>query len=192
MPDTGSPVTRAAEGLNRHRFSVKDVERMLKDGVLDPAARFELLDGEIVPMAPMHVPHAAMSLAIAAWFLERLEAPLKALAGVMTVLSSHSQVDPDIVIYRAGAKKTVAAASVRLAIEVADAALAKDLRVKARLHGEAGIPEYWVIDLKKRITHVHRRPGTGAWTKPKKVAFAEKLAPLFDKRLALRIDDLDL
>lgn len=192
MPDAGSPVTRAAEGLNRHRFSVKDVERMLKDGVLDPAARFELLDGEFVPGSPMQVPHARISTRLASWFTARVRPPLEALAGATVALSAHSQVDPDIVIYEIGTREKVAAASVRLAIEVADATLAKDLRVKARLYGEAGIPEYWVIDLKKRITHVHRRPGTGAWTKPTQVAFAEKLAPLFDKRLALRIDDLDL
>lgn len=192
MADTGAPLTRAAEGLDRHRFTVKDVDKMIKSRVLEPDGRFELLDGEIVPMSPMHIPHAAMTLAVAAWLFQRVRKPLKTLSGATTVLSLHSQVDPDIVIYEIGAEKKIPAEAVRLAIEVSESTLGKDLQLKARLYGEANVPEYWVIDIKKRVTHVHRAPGSAAWKKPQKIAFAEKLAPLFDKRLALRIDDLDV
>jgi hypothetical protein len=48
-----SPLTtRAAEGLERRRFSVAEIEAMVQAGVIEEDERFELIGGEVVPMSP--------------------------------------------------------------------------------------------------------------------------------------------
>jgi Uma2 family endonuclease len=43
----------------RHRLTVADYCRMAEVGILDPDSRVELIDGDIIDMAPPDSPHAA-------------------------------------------------------------------------------------------------------------------------------------
>ena len=43
--------------LKRRRFSVKDYHRMVETGILTKDDRVELLEGEIIEMAPIGSPH---------------------------------------------------------------------------------------------------------------------------------------
>jgi Uma2 family endonuclease len=45
-----------------------------------------------------------------------------------------------------------------LVVEVAEASLRYDLNVKAELYAEAGVPEYWVVNLVDREIVVFRSP----------------------------------
>ncbi len=45
-------LTRAAEGLERRRFTVANVEAMVEAGIIDEDERIELIGGELVPMSP--------------------------------------------------------------------------------------------------------------------------------------------
>ena len=44
----------------RHRITVHDYHRMAEVGVLAPDARVELIEGEIIDMAPIGNPHMAV------------------------------------------------------------------------------------------------------------------------------------
>ena len=48
-------------------------------------------------------------------------------------------------------------------VEVADSTLAFDLNTKAALYARAGIPEYWVLDVKGQRLMVHRDPSGGRY-----------------------------
>ncbi len=48
-----------------------------------------------------------------------------------------------------------------LVIEVADTSLRKDLRLKAPLYAEAGIPVYWLVDVNAREVLVMTDPVDG-------------------------------
>ena len=52
-----SSTQQTAEGLSRRRWTVADIIRMQDSGIIDRRERFELIDGEIVPMASKGVPH---------------------------------------------------------------------------------------------------------------------------------------
>jgi Uma2 family endonuclease len=47
---------------------------------------------------------------------------------------------------------------VLLLIEVSDSSLAFDRSVKLPLYARAGIAEFWIVDLKRRVLEVHRNP----------------------------------
>ncbi len=46
-----------------------------------------------------------------------------------------------------------------LLVELSFSSLAKDLGPKAWIYARAGVPTYWVIDLRRRQVHVHTEPG---------------------------------
>ena len=52
-------MSHAGADLLRHRLTVADYYRMAEVGILAPEARVELIDGEIIDMAPPGSPHAA-------------------------------------------------------------------------------------------------------------------------------------
>ena len=96
------PAAMAADGLLLHRFSATDVDRMIDAGVLDPADRFELLDGEIVPMSPQHLAHARMTNKLDRWLAARLPAQFEVLSGATVELGEMTRVDPNVFVARAG------------------------------------------------------------------------------------------
>ena len=51
-----------------------------------------------------------------------------------------------------------------LLIEVSDTTLPYDRRVKAELYSAAGVLEYWIINLPKRVIEVYREPQPVSYT----------------------------
>ncbi len=78
------------------------------------------------------------------------------------LLPDSARPEPDVV-WAVGAAAHPLAADVLLLIEVADTTLHLDLGEKAALYAEAGIPEYWVVDIESRRLLVHRQPAGGEY-----------------------------
>ena len=150
--------------LTRHKLDVDDYYRMAEAGILGQDDRVELIDGEIIDMAPIGSGHAAV--------VNRLtEALVLALAG-RAIVSPHNPVrldrlnepQPDFAVlrrradfYESGSRP--GAADVLLLIEVADSSLRYDRTVKLPLYARVGIGEVWIVDLQRRALEVHRHPG---------------------------------
>ncbi len=178
------------DGLERHRFTTADIDRMIAAGILEAEGRWELIDGEIVPMAAQHLPHGRIAMKLSAQIYNAIDFnKFEVVSGVTVELSAASRVDPDIVVMRAGVRsKIVPAEAVLWVIEVSDATRRKDLKVKAPLYAAAGIPEYWVIDIEERVTHIHRGPSAQGWREPVRVvAFSDAVAPEMFPSLAITL-----
>jgi Uma2 family endonuclease len=120
--------------------------------------RVELLRGVLVEMSPQGPPHAR----IAAWFAQRL---IKALDIARFDVRSHSPFaasddsmpEPDVsVSLRTDTDEHPAAAF--LLIEVSDSSLRKDRIIKTEIYAEAGVPEYWIVDVEHRAVEVLTQP----------------------------------
>ncbi len=152
----------------RHRLTVDDYYRMAEVGLLPPDARVELIEGEIVDMAPIGSQHGATVDLLA----ERLVPAAKDTVIVRVQgairLGSRSEPQPDIAVLKRRldryAKTQPSANDVLLIIEVGDATLRYDLEVKTPLYSRYGIPEYWVIDIAARRVHVFQACVDGAFT----------------------------
>lgn len=156
LPNT----TRAAEGLERRRWTVAEIEALVRAGVLDEHERFELIGGEIVPMNAKGIRHEVLKNALIYHFVRN--APTEfVFAGETTFrLGEDSFVEPDFIFFRkADGLANLNPRSARLAVEIADSSLGWDLGRKALIYAHFGIPELWVIDAVKEVTHVHSRPG---------------------------------
>ena len=145
----------------RHSITVTEYVRMGEAHVFAHDARLELMEGEIVEMAPIGSAHAAVVDAldtllreVAPGAMVRVQSPL--------VLGERSAPQPDVMLLRPRADRYYnshpVAADALLVVEVADTTLAYDLEVKRPLYARAGIAELWVIDIGRRELHVFREP----------------------------------
>ncbi len=146
----------------RHQISVDEYHRMGKAGIFSEDDRVELIEGEIIDMAPIGNRHAStirklihlLSGIVRDHALLDVQNPL--------ALGDHSEPEPDIVLLRPRedfyTAKVPAAEDVLLLIEVADTSLSFDQAVKVPLYARYGIPEVWLVDLCGEIIKVFRQP----------------------------------
>jgi Uma2 family endonuclease len=149
--------------IGTRRFSVEEYHRMAEVGILKPNDRVELLDGDIIAMAPMSSRHAAAVSKIAEWLqracggraLVRVQSPI--------ALDDHSEPEPDLALVRLDATHYAAAhpqaLDVHLLIEVAQSSLTFDREVKLPHYARAGVMETWIVNLELQQVEVYRDPG---------------------------------
>jgi Uma2 family endonuclease len=151
----------------KHRISADAYHRMGEAGILAPEARVELIEGEIIDMAPIGSRHASVVNR-----LTRIIVPAVGERAIVQVqgpvrLDQFSEPEPDIALLKPRPDyyrdALPAAADVLLLIEVADSTQRYDRRVKVPLYARHGVTEVWVIDLENGLVHFHCRPGGGAY-----------------------------
>lgn len=182
---------RAPPELERRLFTVSDVVRMEAVGVFGPEDRYELWEGEIIPMAPKGVHHEVVKRDLAEWLILRLEKRFWVGVETSLFLSETTYVDPDIVIYpRSFDPKDVRGADVLLLVEIADTSLAKDLGSKAMLCAKHNVGHYWLIEAQNRRTHAFSAPGREGYASAQ--VFEDDVAiPLpFAPEISVKLSDL--
>ena len=168
--------------IHRHRITVDEYYRMAETGILAPDARVELIEGEIIDMAPIGFEHA--------WVVLELNRRLIQAAGDLAMvlpqsgvrLSDISEPQPDFALLKPPVasyrKRIAAAADTFLLIEVSDSTLRYDLQVKAPLYARHGVPEYWILDWNGRQLRSFRAPADGQYTEVTSTSEPGLVAPL--------------
>ena len=154
-------ITERATDAGRKKWTRDECRQLLEMGILEEA-RFELIGGDIVPKTTQHERHI--------YTCKQVQRALEAIFGTDYVrlaaalaLGESEEPEPDAAVMhrplieylRLG---TPLSAEVRLAVEVSDRTLRRDLGAKKRQYGQAGIPEYWVVNINARTLHVFRQP----------------------------------
>jgi Uma2 family endonuclease len=151
--------------VQRHRLTVEEFYRMGEAGLLAPDARVELIEGEIIDMAPIGPTHASivdelserLRSAVGDAALVRIQNPLH--------LGKHAAPQPDIALVRRSPgryrERHPGAADTLLVIEIADTTLRYDTEVKVPMYIEHGIDEVWIFDVEGRRLLICRRQGEG-------------------------------
>jgi Uma2 family endonuclease len=174
-------LTHTVEDLPpRRAFTVEDIRRMIDVGVISEDERTELIEGEIVVLAPKTFRHEVIKSELTLSLMRAVPAEL--FAGVATTLQLADDilVDADFAIvpraaYKPSQSGFAQPTSVLLVIEIADSNLAYDRDVKARLYARHGIREFWLIDANERITLIHTSPHDGRWSSIIKLGPEENL-----------------
>ena len=157
-----------AELPRRHRLTVSDYYRMAEVGILDPEARVELIEGEIIDMAPPGSPHAGTVNYLAEVLIRAIGDRASALVQNPVRLSQYSEPQPDVALLRRRddfyRERHPTSADVLLIVEVAATSLRFDRKTKLPLYARHGIPEMWLVDLGGRRLVRYRAPQHGAYT----------------------------
>lgn len=158
------------ESLNlqpRHRWTVAEYHRMGEVGLLNEDSRVELIDGEIVEMAPIGSSHGGNVNRFIRLFSKVIGDKAIVAAQNPVVLGGYSEPEPDIALLRWQADDYVQShphpEDVLLLIEVSDSTLRYDRDVKIPLYAKNGIPEVWLLDIPNRKLEIYREPTNGEY-----------------------------
>jgi Uma2 family endonuclease len=164
IPENGTELIDGVvvEGTRPFRFSSEDYFRLGGEGVLDEGDRVELLDGEIIDMSPIGESHSRCVARLIKLLAPRVGDAELRIQDVIH-LPNDRDWEPDAAVYRPRHDTDddgppPAAADALLVVEVADSSLLYDRTVKMEQYAEAGIPEYWVVDLRRKLVIVALRP----------------------------------
>jgi Uma2 family endonuclease len=136
----------------RRRLDTDVYYKMAEAGILTDARHVELIDGEIIDMAAIGSPHAAVTNRLARRFARALrdEATLVNVQSPLR-LDPYNEPQPDLMLlrtrdddYRASHPS---AADVLLLVEVSETSLVYDRGIKLALYAKFEVPEVWIIDL---------------------------------------------
>ena len=141
-----------------HRFSLEEYHQLIESGGFDEDSRVELIEGVIVDMSPKTAEHENAIRWLTYWLISAVD-PKRFEVGVQTALTlSGSEPEPDLAVIPADVHRPYHPATATLVIEVAVSSRDRDLRQKPVLYAQAGIDEYWVVDLDAGLVVVHRNP----------------------------------
>jgi Uma2 family endonuclease len=79
-----------------------------------------------------------------------------------------------------------------LLIEVADSTFKRDRGSKSKIYARAGIPEYWIVNLKQRQVLVFQNPQDGDYQIEQTFGDQDRLTPLLMPDIAVDLRQLIL
>ena len=181
--------------LLRRSFTVEDYHRMAQAGILSEDDRVELIDGEILKMAPIGSRHAGAVKRLLDKFIH-LQVGRKVMLSVQDPirLGEHSEPQPDLTVLKPRpdfyAKAHPEPADVFLVVEVAETSAAYDRDMKVPLYAEAGVPEVWVVDVAEAGIEVYREAAPEGYRVRQVVRRGQHLAPEAFPHLDVAVDDI--
>ena len=169
-----------ATQTRRRLFNVDEYYAMVEAGILAEDDRVELLDGEIIAMAPMiGSRHASCVDRLSEMLFEKLRrrATLRVQGPVRLDRSTEPQ--PDLLLlkrldYSDGHPEPE---DVLLLIEVSDTTAGFDRNQKLLLYARSGIREVWIVDLPAQSVAIYSQPTGLEYGSSRVVGRDECLAP---------------
>ncbi|MGB3615962.1 MAG: Uma2 family endonuclease [Elainellaceae cyanobacterium] len=153
--------------ITTYRWTVDRYHQAVDAGLFDDQP-IELLRGDLIVMPPEREPHAYYNSEVGDYLRALLGSRAKIREAHPITLPNDSEPIPDLAIVRPLGTTYLEhhpyPSDVFWLIEFSNATLAKDLTQKRTVYGEAGISEYWVVNLKDRELKVFRDLVNGVYT----------------------------
>ena len=135
---------------------------MAQAGILAEDSRVELIQGELLDMAPIGSRHAWMVSILNKVLIDAVADGAIVYTQNPIALPPDSEPQPDIALLRPKASGYAdalpGAADVLLLIEVADTTVEYDRSIKLQLYAAHDIPEVWLFDLRRGVVEVNLEP----------------------------------
>ena len=151
--------------VTTYKWTTDRYHRAIEAGVFDDQP-VEPLRGELIIVPPEREPHAYYKSEVGDYLRSVLGGRAKVREAHPITLGDNSEPILDLAIVRSLGRLYLEhhpyPEDIFGVIEFSNATLAKDLNEKKTVYAEAGIPEYWVVNLKDRQLHVFKdlREGT--------------------------------
>jgi Uma2 family endonuclease len=148
------------------KWTIEQYHELVNTGILDDR-QVELLEGDIVEMAPEGMPHAVYCGRTVKYLRNLLGDRAEIRETHPITLPNHSEPEPDVAIVRSPDTQYLAhhpyPEDIFWLIEYSDTTLAKDINAKQRIYAQAGILEYWVVNLQASELVVFRGVGNDGY-----------------------------
>jgi Uma2 family endonuclease len=146
-------------GPRRLRWTAEEYYRLAELGFFRNR-RVELIEGDIIQMSAVKPPHSisvelvdeTFRIAFGPGYCYRIQQPID--------LGRRTQPEPDAAILLGRPRDfTDHPTTALLVVEVSDSSLRRDRTIKAHLYAQAGLADYWIVNLFDRQLEIHRNPG---------------------------------
>lgn len=168
--------------VTRRQFTVDEYIRMIDARILDGADHVELIEGDILEMAPIGPSHASCVAMLTRQLVVGVGARGLVVPQMTLPLSPRSAPEPDLTVLRPRGtpyrEAWATPADVLLLIEVSDASLRRDRDLKLPLYARAGIAEVWIVDVQGERVLVHREPRGGSYASTREVGRDGEVSPI--------------
>jgi Uma2 family endonuclease len=146
--------------IRTRHWTRKEYDKLVKIGVLDEDEPIELIGGQMIVAEPKEPPHQtaiglttdALRTAFGSGWVIRVQSPV--------ALDDESEPEPDIAVVPGRHRDYLSDHPARpaLIVEVAQSSLSFDRRYKGSVYARAGIADYWIVNLRRRVLEVYREP----------------------------------
>ena len=155
------------ETVTKKLFTRDEYHRIWDAGILPEEGRFELIRGEIIEMPPAKPPHSGRVNRLNHLFMSRLGETVIVSVQNPAIIDDFSEPSPDLTLLKPRedfyTSKHPLPEDVLLAVEISHTTVRYDSKIKAPLYAEAGIREYWQLDVKKEVLVVRTQPAEGGY-----------------------------
>jgi Uma2 family endonuclease len=150
-----------------YKWTIERYHQAIEAGIFDDQP-IELLRGDLIVMPPEREPHAYYNTEAADYLRILLGERVKIRDAKPITLPNDSEAAPDVAIVKPLGEVYLEhhpyPEDIFWIIEFSKATLSKDLGEKKEIYAEAGITEYWVVNLKTPQLQVFRYLNNGQYT----------------------------
>ncbi|WP_017318063.1 Uma2 family endonuclease [Mastigocladopsis repens] len=178
--------------VTTYKWTIERYHRAIEAGIFDDQP-IELLRGDLIVMPPEREPHAYYNTEAADYLRTLLGERAKIRDAKPVTLPNNSEPAPDVAIVKPLGEVYLEhhpyPEDIFWIIEFSNATLSKNLGEKKEIYAEAGITEYWVVNLKYKQLQVFRDLKNGQY-KTELTLTTDTIAPLAFPDVSLQVERL--
>ena len=176
------------------RFRAEDFRKMTEVGILPEESGWEIIDGYLIDKISIGSKHAGT--------VNRLNQTLVFLLGRKAVVAvqnpihidDYNEPEPDIALLKLRkdfyTESFPAPQDILLLIEVSDLTIKYDRDIKKTLYAEAGIAEFWLVNLKENTVERFSSPKNGNYRLAEILESGETIKAGTIENLELKIEEI--
>lgn len=147
------------------RFRVEDFRKMTEAGILPEESGWEIIDGYLIDKMSIGSKHASTVKRLDEILRDQLGKTVNVSVQNPIHLDEYNEPEPDIALLKRRsdfyAESHPLAQDVLLLIEVSDSTVEYDRNIKKTLYAEAGITEFWIVNLPDKTVECFSSPKNG-------------------------------
>jgi len=183
--------TVATPTRERYHFTQREYYALVEAGVFTEDSRIELVQGDIVTMAPIDAPQAGLVNRFGRLFHNGLGERAAVTVQNPIVIGADTEPQPDLTLCKPRADDYTAKHprpdEILLVVEVADSSVRYDRDTKVPLYAAAGIAEAWLLDLNGGTLEVYRTPSADGYKTLLRLKPGDTVSPLAFPDLILEV-----
>ena len=178
----------------KHLTNLAEWKKLGEANIFPPDSHLELINGEILEMAPIGSNHAGHINKLTHLLVQLVSSQAMVSIQNPVQLNDLSEPEPDLMILKPSSdfysSRHPNASHVLLLIEVADSSLKFDQNQKLRLYALHDIPEYWLLNIQDNCLEVYRQPHNGVYAEKTTLHSGDKITLSQLEDISINLSDI--
>ena len=180
--------------VTRRQFTVEEYMRMIEARILDRTDHVELIEGDILQMAPIGPSHASCVAMLTRLLVLGVGTRGLVVPQMTLPVGPRSAPEPDLAVLRSRQvpyrEAWATPADVLLLVEVSDVSLRRDRDLKLPLYARGGVAEVWIVDVQEERLLAHRDPRGGSYASMREIGRDSVVSPMAFPDLQVAVGEI--